>query len=160
MANPTLHPDIEVISGDDWAIAGNLTDLDGGPLDLTDAVLTWVLTDPNGAVATSFPGTAAITVWPGVPGSITISLDRDVTEFFEPGRYNDQLRVAVAGLNDVMWRGCLLVGANLFAVRPQGWPAPLPWPLPPGPKPYWNASGIAVGSPHIDQPTLVENTLG
>jgi hypothetical protein len=110
MANPTLHPDIEVISGDGWAIAGNLTDLDGSPLDLTTATLEWVLADFNGAVVASFPGNVSVAIWPA-PGSLTIIVDRDVTALFEAGGYTDKLRVTVAGLRDLMWTGRITVGA-------------------------------------------------
>jgi hypothetical protein len=43
MAGPTHHDPIEVVAGDDWLIAGTLLDLDGDPLDLTDAVIEWAL---------------------------------------------------------------------------------------------------------------------
>jgi hypothetical protein len=54
-SNPVVHPDIEVTAGDDLVVTGTLLDLDGSALDLTDAVLTWTLTDPDGNVAASFP---------------------------------------------------------------------------------------------------------
>jgi hypothetical protein len=138
--NEAARADIEQLVGDDWSVTGNLTDLDGSPLDLTGAVIEWTLTDPSGAVV------AEITIWPNAAGSLTISLARDVTELFEPGRYTDKLRVAVNGRNDVMWTGCFPVAANLFVVRPPDWPAPLPWPIP-RVRPYSVAIDLAVAHP-------------
>jgi hypothetical protein len=51
-----------MLAGDDWAVAGNLTDLDGSPLDLTAATIEWVLVDFNGAMVASFPGNASVAI--------------------------------------------------------------------------------------------------
>ena len=42
------HADLELMPGDDWVIPFALTDINGGPLDLTDATLQWTLLDPDG----------------------------------------------------------------------------------------------------------------
>ena len=68
MANPTWHPPVEVVANDDWSIAGNLRDIDGGPLDASSAVLEWLLVGPDGVVARSSPGLAEVTVQ-GTPGA-------------------------------------------------------------------------------------------
>jgi hypothetical protein len=66
----------------------------GGPLDLTDANLEWVLVDPNGKVAASYPGTAEIAIWsPAAGGNITVALAGDITADLEIGRHTDALRV-------------------------------------------------------------------
>jgi hypothetical protein len=98
MAAPTPHPDLSLVAGDDWAVAGTLLDTAGQPLDLTDATLEWTLISPDGAVAASFPGSAEIAIWePFASGAITIILRSDITEGLDPGRYSDRLRVTIDG---------------------------------------------------------------
>jgi hypothetical protein len=110
---PTWHDPIEVVPGDDLVIVGNLTDTNGALLDLTDAVLEYVLVGPDGEVAASYPGTAAVTVWdPPAGGNLTVIVDRDVTEGLAIGRYSDSLRVTTAdGQRSTFWRGTVLVDA-------------------------------------------------
>jgi hypothetical protein len=114
-----------------------------------------VLVGLDGAVAASFPGTAEITVWQGAPGAITITITitvaDDMIETLPPGRYSDRLRVTIDGTPDLLWTGCITVGANLFGVRPPDWPAPLPWPLPPGPRPYNRGRRLAAEA--LKEPT-------
>jgi hypothetical protein len=47
MATPTPRPDLTLTCGDDWAVLGTRLDIDGSPLDLTDASLKWVLVGPS-----------------------------------------------------------------------------------------------------------------
>jgi hypothetical protein len=48
----TLHPDLELPSGDSWAVAGTLLDTNGSPLNLTAAtLLEWCLIGPDGTQA-------------------------------------------------------------------------------------------------------------
>jgi len=42
------HDDTELMAATDWAIAGTLLDVDGNPLDLSNATLQWTLIGPNG----------------------------------------------------------------------------------------------------------------
>jgi len=96
------------VVGDDWLIAGTLIDLDGSPLDLTAATIDWLLFDATGAVAASFPGTAAVTIYPDVPGALAISVGRDITAEWEPGGFTDRLSVTIDGQCDLMWMGRIL----------------------------------------------------
>ena len=45
------HDEITECAGDDWAIICTLLDIDGTPLDLTDAGLLWTLIGPDGKLA-------------------------------------------------------------------------------------------------------------
>jgi hypothetical protein len=133
-SNPVVHPDIEVTAG------GTLLDLDGSALDLTDAVLTWILTDPNGAAASHQRrcGHHRLGERSGLDHH---QRQQGRDRAIRSRRHTDKLRVTVNGRNDVMWTGSFPVAANLFAVRPPDWPAPLPWPLPPVPRPLPSPSG-------------------
>jgi hypothetical protein len=130
----SMHSDIEVTAGDDLVVPGTLLDIDGSPLDLTDAQLKWVLLDPNGAVAASCPGTVELAIWsPPTSGKITVALGGDITAELEIGRHTDALRVTT-GLRQTLWRGCILVGASP------------PWPPAPPQGPLTAASTV-IGSP-------------
>jgi hypothetical protein len=92
----SLHPDFKLVASDTWNITGVLRDIDGTALDVSGAVLEWLLVDPDGVVARSFPGLAEVTVQ-GL-GAITISLAADATDL-PPGRYTDALRVRARACN-------------------------------------------------------------
>src|ERR1017187_1832111 len=116
MANPTHHSDIEQIAGDDWSIAGTLTDARGLPLDLTNAGLEWTLIDPNGKVAIPDGSAQIVMVSPLTSGIISINVPRNITAQLSPGRHTDALRVTIADLADTLWVGTILVGADLFSI--------------------------------------------
>jgi hypothetical protein len=132
MANPTTHSPVEVVANDDWT----LTDTNGQPLDLTDAVLELVLIDGQGARVASFPGLAEITVVEDAPGVVIITLAADATDL-PPGGY-----ATIHGKSDTMRRGPVLVDA-----RPPWAPAP--------PPPILSAGSTVVRSPTIGVPDLL-----
>jgi hypothetical protein len=116
MSQPVWHPDLELVSGDSWSIAGNLLDTTGQPLDLTAAGLEWTLIAPGGTLAIP-AGSAVVAVTdPPTSGAIVITVDKEITKALDPGRYIDSLRVTIAGLADTMWRGCVLVDADLIDI--------------------------------------------
>jgi hypothetical protein len=65
------------------------------------------------------------------------SVADDITELFAPGRYGDRLRVTIDGTPDLLWTGCIWVGANLFVIRPPARP------VIPRVRPYSVAIGVA-----------------
>jgi hypothetical protein len=117
MANPTHHDDINQISGDDWSIAGTLTDTNGQPLDLTNAGIEWTLINPDGKVAIPNDSAQIVMVSPMTSGIISINVPRNITAQLGPGRYTDALRVTIADLADTLWVGTILVGADLFSIQ-------------------------------------------
>jgi hypothetical protein len=116
------HPALELMPGDDWVIPFALTDVNGGPLDLTQAAFAWALLDPDGnSVANLVP--TITTNSPASNGTGAIAINDAVTTDLLPGRYTDCLRVTITGAVSTVWVGFILVDANPFAQ-----PAP---PLPP-----------------------------
>lgn len=110
----THHPDVELAAGDDWNIAGQLTDVNGQPLPLAGATFAWTLLDPDGNIC-QLAAIASVTVT-GDPsqGDITISVPRGATAGLIAGRYFDALRVTSAGFAEMEWLGQILVDADPF----------------------------------------------
>jgi hypothetical protein len=114
-------------------------------LDLTDATLfEWCLINGDGAQALG-PGDAVVTVQtPATAGLVAIVVANAITAGLAPGRYVDALRVTINGPRSTLWRGCILVGADLPDIA---WaPAVL---SPPSP------ISLATGSPAIGAPVFV-----
>jgi hypothetical protein len=84
MTIPPPHDDTELMAGTDWVIAGTLLDVDGNPLELSNATLQWTLIGPDGLPVLQ-NGDAAITVT-GI-GTINIAVHHAVTAMLDPGRY-------------------------------------------------------------------------
>src|SRR6516225_9918196 len=96
---PSLHADAQVTPGDDWEIIGTLLDVDGTPLDLTDAQILWALLGPDGNLALGQDQQATVTIAsPVTSGIITIALNRDITKTIRPGRYIDAVRVIIGSI--------------------------------------------------------------
>jgi hypothetical protein len=112
-----LHPKQQFVIGDDWVIAGRLTDEFGQPLDPTPATaITWKLDnedDGNLITLTLGAGIAvgAIPNWP-VPGVI-ITVPLAQTGALAPGMYRDQLRAVIAGRTSTFWQGPVEARATL-----------------------------------------------
>jgi hypothetical protein len=67
----------------------------------------------------------------------------------EPGRYLDALRVTIAGVRSTMWRGCILIDADLPDISTV--PPPIVPPSPPSPISLAVAS-LAIGVPDFASP--------
>ena len=115
------HPDLELMPSNDWVIPFALTDINGGPLDLTNASLQWILLDPDGNQVAIAP--QITTDSPATAGTGAIAVNETVTTSLAPGRYTDSLRVSIANAVSTVWVGCILVDADPFAPPP---PAPVP----------------------------------
>jgi hypothetical protein len=116
------HADVELVAGDDWVIPFLLTDSTGSPLDLSSAVLSWMLLDPDANPIADLNPTIGITA-PPTAGTGTITVANTVTTL-SPGRYTDAMRVSITGAVSTLWIGQILVDANPFAE-----PAPVPAPV-------------------------------
>jgi hypothetical protein len=108
----TYHPDVEVMAGVSWTIAGTLYDATGKLFDITNATLAWGLLDPN---AVPVPLAASISKTDAVNGGIQINIDANAT-ILAPGRYTDALQVTEGAGTDVFWIGQILVAANPMLV--------------------------------------------
>lgn len=115
------HADVELVAGDDWVIPFLLTDIAGSPLDLSSAVLSWTLLDPDANAIADLNPTIAVTA-PATAGTGTIAVASAATTL-PPGRYTDCMRVSITGMVSTLWIGQILVDANPFAE-----PAPPPTP--------------------------------
>jgi|SRR6516164_3662029 hypothetical protein len=109
------HDDTELMAGTDWVIAGTLLDVDGQPLDLSNATLQWTLIGPNGLPVLA-NGDAAITVT-GI-GMINIAVHHSVTAPLNAGRYIDALQVSIGDVVSPLWLGNILIAANPRSVLP------------------------------------------
>ncbi len=107
----TYHPDIDVVSGTDWTIAGALYDASGKLLDVTNCTLSWVLLDMDGAPVLPTDQNITISKTDAINGGILISVPRQYT-VLNPGRYTDALQVIEGSNADVFWIGQLRVSAN------------------------------------------------
>ncbi len=117
MANTVHHPEVTESPGDDWALYGTLTDVDGTPLDLTYAAISWTLIAPDGTLAIPNNSAQVAVPVPMTSGLVVINVPRDVTTTLTPGRYTDALRVTIADLRDTIWTGMILVNANFFDIE-------------------------------------------
>ena len=125
----TYHPDIDVVSGTDWTIAGVLYDATGKLLDVTNCTLAWVLLDPDGNSILPFDLNITISKTDPVNGAIQINVPMGYT-YLRPGRYTDALQVTEGTSTDVFWMGQLRCAANPFNVFQNIVEQPVP-PLPP-----------------------------
>jgi hypothetical protein len=108
------HPDIQVIAGATWTIAGTLYDGQANVLDITNCTLAWCLIDPDGNPVPTVNVNYTINKSDPSNGGLQVLIARDYTAL-NPGRYTDALQV-VAGMNkDVFWIGQILVAASPFA---------------------------------------------
>ena len=107
----TYHPDVTVVSGTDWTLAGILYDAAGKPLDVTNCTLKWILMDTDGNSIVQ--STVEIAKSDPLNGVIQISLSEADTAL-RPGRYTDALQVTEGTSTDVFWIGQILVSANPF----------------------------------------------
>jgi hypothetical protein len=116
------HADLELMPGDDWVIPFVLTDVNGSPLDLTNATLQFTLLDPDGNKTIVDP---LITIdEPKTKGTGAIAVNNTVTTNLSPGRYTDALRVTIADAQSTVWLGLILVDADPFALPPPPPPPP------------------------------------
>jgi hypothetical protein len=102
------------MAGDSWTIPFSVTDINGNPLDLTQASFQWTLLGPNGLPIQGLtPNIAASS--PMTAGQGVIELDNEATALLPPGRYSDAMRIEIAGNLASVWTGYFLVDANAFA---------------------------------------------
>ena len=105
------HPDTELMAATDWAIDGTLFDVNGQPLDLSNATLTWTLIGPQGLPV--FTNTdVTITVLDSANGLIRIDVPNAKTATLEVGRYMDALQLTIGDVISPLWLGVILVAAN------------------------------------------------
>jgi hypothetical protein len=109
------HDDTELMAGTDWAIAGTLLDVDGNPLDLSNATLQWTLIGPDGLPVLQ-NGDATITITG--TGTINIAVHHTVTATLDPARYLDALQLSIGDVISPLWIGVILVAANPRSVLP------------------------------------------
>lgn len=108
------HDDVELYAGDTWAIDGTLLDMDGGPLDITNIDLDWILRGENGAIAI-IPDDVIIDKGDDPTlGLLVINVSASITTGLPAGRYSDTLRMRFAGKGETLWEGAILVQANRF----------------------------------------------
>jgi len=131
----TYHPDVQVVSGTDWTLAGVLYDATGKVLDVTNCTLVWTLLDPNGVPVQPLSTDAVITKTNPAQGAVQISVDMGDTALL-PGRYTDALQVSEGTSTDVFWIGNILVDANPMNVANGIVEQPVP-PAPPPPQDYY-----------------------
>lgn len=118
----THHPDLEYVAGDDWTISGVLLDVNGSPLDITNASFQWTLIDPNGETVIDLVEGATISiVQPSVNGQVQIFVPSYYTYALLAGRFHDALRVFI-GYTSTFWLGNILVDGNPFDLPPLGSP--------------------------------------
>ena len=112
-AMPTHHGLIELIAGDPWEIPGTLTDINGNPLELTNAQFEWVLVDTgDNPIALG----AEVDVMDAATGAIGIYVPASDTAGLDPGYYTDALRVNLPSAGGAtVWHGQILVATNPFA---------------------------------------------
>jgi hypothetical protein len=109
------------------------------------------LIGPDGTPALG-PGDATVAVQaPATAGRVTIVVADDVTVMLEPARYCDALRVTIDGVRSTMWRGCVLVDADLPDIGTVLAPPPIVPPSPPLPISIATGS-IAIGAPFFVSP--------
>lgn len=114
----THHPDLEYVAGDDWTISGVLLDVNGSPLDITNASFLWTLIDPNGETVDDLVNGAIISiVQPSVNGQVQIFVPSFYTYALLAGRFHDALRVYI-GYTSTFWLGNILVDGNPFDLPP------------------------------------------
>jgi hypothetical protein len=114
----THHDDQEFVAGDDWTIDGLLLDVNGSPLDITNANFEWTLIDPTGETVDDLVGSASIQiVQPGVNGQVRIKVPAQFTTSLLAGRFHDALRVTL-GYISTFWVGTILVDCNPFGLIP------------------------------------------
>jgi len=107
----TLHGDITVRAGDDWTIPGQLLNINGQPLDLTNATLEWVLWGPAGDLA--IPSNV-VDIDILAQSNVNVTVPRGVTRGLVPGYYTDGLRITVGETSDTLWTGPVAVSGDLF----------------------------------------------
>lgn len=137
----THHDDLEFVAGDDWSIDGTLLDVNGSPLDLTNATFLWNLIDPNGLSVSDLVGASAIgIIQPSTNGQVQIIVPKQFTAPLLAGRFHDALRVTI-GYSSTFWMGTILVNGDPFGMMP---------PLVPGLDSLDLTSGIAgFGTPTL-----------
>lgn len=129
----TYHPDIDVVSGTDWTIAGTIYDASGKLLDVTNCDLAWVLLDPDGNPILPTDLNVTISKSDPINGAILINVPIQYT-YLRPGRYTDVLQITQGMSTDVFWMGQLRCAANPMNVfqniseLPVAPPAPTPEP--------------------------------
>jgi hypothetical protein len=109
------HPDIDVVSGADWTIAGTLYDASGALLDVTNATLAFTLLDMNGEPVDGINANASVSKTNATQGAIQIEIPSQYTTLV-PGRYTDALQVTEGASRDIFWIGQILVAANPFNI--------------------------------------------
>jgi hypothetical protein len=129
----TYHPDIDIVSGTDWTIAGTLYDATGKLLDVTNCTLAWVLLDPDGNPVLPTDLNITISKTDPINGAIQVNVPNAYT-YLRPCRYTDVLQVTEGTSTDVFWIGQLRCAANPINVfnnvveLPVAPPAPTPQP--------------------------------
>lgn len=94
-----IHPPLQFYAGDTWELVWNCNDVDGNPLDLTNALsIEWKLdTLPvRQNVRTDELGGNISVIQPATGGQCVLTLPPTVTTTITPGYYFDQLRVTTA----------------------------------------------------------------
>jgi hypothetical protein len=137
----THHDDVELVAGDDWTVDGLLLDVNGLPLDLTNATFEWTLIDPNGLPVVEVIGAADITTVPGNSGAVQIKVPKQFTTPLPSGRYHDAMRVNIS-ISSTFWVGTILVDVDPFGLLP-AWPDTM-----------MDSFDLAGGAAHLDTPTL------
>jgi hypothetical protein len=105
------HDDTELMAATDWVIDGTLLDVNGQPLDLSNATLTWTLIGPDGLPVLA-NGDATITVVDQANGLIRIDVPNTKTLALECGGYMDALQLTIGDVISPLWLGVILVAAN------------------------------------------------
>lgn len=112
------HDDTELMAETDWVINGTLLDINGQPLDLSNATLQWTLIGPDGIPVLKETDATMTIVPPPTGGLITISIANAKSAGFEAGRYIDALQVTIGDVISPLWIGNILVAANPRRISP------------------------------------------
>ena len=108
----------ELMAATDWVIDGTLLDVNGQPLDLSNASLQWTLIGPRGTPVLE-NGDASITVVDSANGIIRITIANAKTATLACGRYIDALQLTIGDIVSPLWLGNILVAANARRDRHQ-----------------------------------------
>lgn len=110
------HEPIKFYAGDTWEISGQLTDANGGKLDLTGATIAWKLDDFDGVknILTLGVGSGITIVDPPSDGNILIATTPDSTKDLSSAVYRDELRVTLSdGTVTTQWAGAIIVSSPI-----------------------------------------------
>ena len=107
-----LHVPLQFVAGDDWDIGGTLLRADGTAYDLTNAIVLWMLRDPDGVPALQDDQYTIKFSPPPTAGQLVIAITATATAAMRPGRYLDWLRATDSADTDTFWTGMISVSPN------------------------------------------------